>query len=560
MAWRAKGLQHGNYVRFLRLQALTCRSDIVFYSSANTINGGHNSAGENSHQTKNRTSTAAILAASVGFGLAWSLMHKRSECKQFKEDLSKYGKRIDKMPTYRKQDVEQHNTMDKRIWVTFRHGVYDVTDFVIGHPGGTKILLAAGKGLEAFFATYGVHYKGEVLDILEELRVGNIHPDDMKVTTTKDTNDPFANDPQRHPALQINSEKPFNGEPPLELLTDYFCTPNDLFFVRNHLPVPKIDSKKFRLEVSGVGMARPISFSPDELKSTFHTHKIAAAVQCAGNRRSNMASYKPVRGLNWGSAAISNAEWTGVKLVDVLTYAGVKEDDVGHVIFQGLDKDIEGSHYEASIPAASAMDPRKDVMIVFEMNGKPLPLDHGYPLRIIAPGIAGARQVKWVHKIVLSKEESTSHWQRNDYKSFNPSIDWNTLDYDKAVPIQEYPIQSAICEPKEGAVLEDDSVTVKGYAWSGGGRGIIRVEVSADGGKTWRDADLRQATQPLHRQWAWTLWEITIPLPEGYKGPVELICKAIDTSHNQQPESAEGIWNVRGLIHNAWHRVKVEVE
>ena len=127
--------------------------------------------------------------------------------------------------------------------------------------------------------------------------------------------------------------------------------------------------------------------------------------------------------------------------------------------------------------------------------------------------------------------------------------------------IQEYPIQSAICEPSPGTTLDDsEEVTFKGYAWSGGGRGIIRVDVSIDGGKTWQCADLEKDKQPLHREWAWTIWEVTLPIPKHMRGKqLELVCKAVDTSHNAQPDSIDGIWNLRGLIHNAWHRVKVNV-
>ena len=379
-----------------------------------------------------------------------------------------------------------------------------------------------------------------------------------------DSDDPYAKDPERHPALRINSATPFNAETPQQLLTDNFYTPNELFFVRNHLPVPHLDLKEFKVEVQVPGKRKSLKLDVEELKKKFKVHTISATIQCAGNRRSHMAvDSKPVKGLSWGMTAISNAEWTGVMLADVLEWAGIKEDDFEYIIFQGEDKDMEGVPYEASIPASVALDPRREVMLAFKMNGQDIPLDHGYPLRLVVPGSVGARQVKWISKIIPSKEESKSHWQQKDYKTFTPSVDWSTADFEKAVAIQDYPIQSAITEPTNGATIEGDEVTLKGYAWSGGGRGIIRVEVSADGGKTWHEAELQTAKQKYNRQWAWTLWEATVKLPENViksGGTTKLVCKAIDSSHNQQPESAESIWNLRGLIHNAWHKVEVEVD
>ncbi len=487
---------------------------------------------------------------------------KPSQCKESKKDVdldSKFGVRIDKLPVFRKGDVSEHNTADKKIWVSYRHGVYDITPWVSTHPGGSKILLAAGKPLELFFNTYAVHKSEHVLEIMEEYRIGNLHPDDMK-ETIKDSDDPYVNDPSRHPALAVNSEKPFNAETPQELLTDSYATPNDLFFVRNHLPVPKVDMKKYTLEITGEGVKRPIKLTVEDLKKRFKVHTVTAALQCAGNRRTEMNKFRMVKGLSWGTNAISNAEWTGVKLSDVLKYAGVPEADVEHILLQGMDKDMENVPYEASIPAATAFDPRKDVLLAFEMNGETLPLDHGYPLRALVPGVIGARQVKWLYKIIASKEESHSLWQRRDYKSFNPSIGWDDVDFSKSIAIQEYPVQSAICEPKDGAILEDDEeVTVKGYAWSGGGRGIIRVDVSINAGKSWIDATLHDAKQPMHREWGWTLWEITVPIPKDHSGKLDVICKALDTSHNVQPETAVGIWNLRGLVHNAWHHIQVKV-
>lgn len=191
----------------------------------------------------------------------------------------------------------------------------------------------------------------------------------------------------------------------------------------------------------------------------------------------------------------------------------------------------------------------------------------------------GARNVKWLKRIFLSDAESQSHWQQNDYKCFSPSTDWDTVDFSKAPAIQEAPVQSAITHPQEGAVLPKGKfvkalfsilfncilfkgtteIAAKGYAWSGGGRGIVRVDISADGGKTWHVAELTQhQQQSLDRMWAWTQWSITVPIPkETGAEPIELICKAVDRSYNNQPENAEGIWNLRGCLNNAWHRIKI---
>jgi sulfite oxidase len=149
------------------------------------------------------------------------------------------------------------------------------------------------------------------------------------------------------------------------------------------------------------------------------------------------------------------------------------------------------------------------------MNGQEIPLDHGFPLRLIAPGIVGARNVKWLSRIVLSDEESHSHWQRKDYKSFSPNINWDNVDFENAPAIQELPVQSAICDPIDGQVVNiggKKSVKLRGYAWSGGGRKIIRVDVSADNGKNWITADLQQEDTPLNRTYSWSLWQVLYPI------------------------------------------------
>lgn len=146
------------------------------------------------------------------------------------------------------------------------------------------------------------------------------------------------------------------------------------------------------------------------------------------------------------------------------------------------------------------------------MNGQEIPKDHGFPVRLVAPGIVGARNVKWLSKIILSDEESHSFWQRRDYKGFSPNVDWSNVNFDTAPSIQELPVQSAICDPLDGSTVLPDSngfINVGGYAWSGAGRKIIRVDVSPDNGLTWITADLNQEKDSLlNRTWSWTLWKV----------------------------------------------------
>ena len=217
-----------------------------------------------------------------------------------------------------------------------------------------------------------------------------------------------------------------------------------------------------------------------------------------------MHDYKPVQGLMWGPNAISTAEWTGVRLKDVLKYLGVDltNKEIKHVHFVGLDSDPTGSTYGASIPIDKVLNENGDVLIAFQMNGVDIPLDHGYPLRAIAPGIIGARSVKWLSKIILSNEESKSHWQQKDYKHLPPTVNnLNEADFTQIKALQECPIQSAICEPIDGAVIkkENESFKIKGYAYSGGGNSIDNVRVSIDDGKTWHQAALKKFDQPLYR-------------------------------------------------------------
>lgn len=270
----------------------------------------------------------------------------------------------------------------------------------------------------------------------------------------------------------------------------------------------------------------------------------------------------PAQGLPWGSGAISNASWTGVRLRDVLTDAGFSyddssADDVKHVQFLGAEA------YGASIPIDKAIDTWGDVLLVHKMNGQPLPRDHGYPLRVLVPGYVAARSVKWLNKIILSSEESQSQWQQKDYKCFGPNETAASIDWGAAPAIQEFPVQSAITKVAKISTrpAEDKfggpAVTIEGYACSGGGRRIVRVDVSTDDGKSWRQAELlHQDEAKGYRAWSWTRWRLVVP-----KGAIARACvvKAVDEANNTQPEKYEPFYNFRGNLTNSWHRVEMNL-
>uniref|UniRef100_A0A8D0X4E3 sulfite oxidase n=1 Tax=Sus scrofa TaxID=9823 RepID=A0A8D0X4E3_PIG len=432
---------------------------------------------------------------------------------------------------YTREEVRSHSSPETGIWVTLGSEVFDVTEFVDLHPGGpSKLMLAAGGPLEPFWALYAVHDQPHVREILAQYKIGELSPEDKAPSTLK-TSDPYANDPIRHPALKVNSQRPFNAEPPPELLTENYITPNPIFFTRNHLPVPNLDPDTYRLHVVGPPGGQSLYLSLDDLYQ-FPKHEITVTLQCAGNRRSEMTRFKEVRGLEWNTGAISTARWAGARLCDVLAQAGHQLSEAeAHVCFEGLDSDPTGTAYGASIPLARAMDPEAEVLLAYEMNGQPLPRDHGFPVRVVVPGVVGARHVKWLGKVSVEPEESHSHWQRRDYKGFSPSVDWDTVDFDSAPSIQELPVQSAITQPKDGETIESREVTIKGYAWSGGGRAVVRVDVSLDGGLTWQAAELDGEEQRPRKAWAWRLWQLQAPVPAGKK-ELNIICKAVDDSYN----------------------------
>ncbi|XP_061471465.1 sulfite oxidase, mitochondrial [Rhineura floridana] len=500
--------------------------------------------------TRHRLMAAAGAGLGIGTILAYGDHHRRAAEPETPDSAAGPP-----FPVFTRQEVARHNNEANRVWVTYGSDVFDVTDFIERHPGGkSKILLAAGGALEPFWALYAMHNQEHVLEVLRGYKVGELSPEEPPQPTP---GDPYAEDPPRHPALRVNTLKPFNAEPPAELISENYLTPNQLFFKRNHLPVPTVDPAAYRLHIQGP-RGRTLSLSLQDLKRDFPKYEVTATLQCAGNRRAEMNAIKNTNRLGWGVGAISNALWGGARLRDVLVQAGYKASDDGHVCFEGLDKDQSGTVYGASIPFKKAISPEGDVLLAYEMNGEDLPRDHGFPVRVIVPGVVGARNVKWLARITVGPEESKSHWQQKDYKGFSPSVTWDTVDFSSAPAIQDMSIQSAITEPCPNASVPPGELTVKGYAWSGGGRRVIRVDVSLDGGRSWHEAKLTGEEKLPGRAWAWKLWQLDACVPAGTK-ELNIVCKAVDTSYNEQPDTVRPIWNILGVLNNAWHRVHVRV-
>ncbi|KAH9620796.1 hypothetical protein KSS87_012565 [Heliosperma pusillum] len=299
-------------------------------------------------------------------------------------------------------------------------------------------------------------------------------------------------------------------------------------------------------------------------------YTIAATLQCAGNRRTAMSKVQKVRGVGWDVSAIGNAVWSGAKLADVLELVGIPKLSSAtpsggkHVEFVSVDrcKEENGGPYKASIPLIQATNPEDDVLLAYEMNGETLNRDHGYPLRVVVPGVIGARSVKWLDSIDVIAEECQGFFMQKDYKMFPPSVNWDNINWSSRRPQMDFPVQSVICSLEDSNILKDGQVTVKGYAVSGGGRGIERVDISIDGGKSWVEASRYQkpdvpyvADGAYSDKWAWVLFEAKVEVLHS----AEIVAKAVDISANVQPESVESIWNLRGILNTSWHRVDVRI-
>eukprot|EP01083_Nonionella_stella_P102327 290995_1 len=484
-----------------------------------------------------------------------------------------------KLNTYRRSEVEKHKDPKKSVWVTYRHGVYDITKFIANHPGGPeRIKLAAGGSIEPFWHVYPQHKTQNVLGVLEGNRLGNLHKDDIEIKKDYLEHDPYKNDPVRHPAMRPNSIKPYCAECTPAVLSDTFYTPNELHYVRNHHPVPEVDPKKYTMTVMIDGKWKNKVHSLDDLKKKFKPRTVSCTLQCAGNRRTSYNYIRMTSLAQYDVSAISCAKWVGAPIRDVLMDAGlpgtmdeINKLGIKFAVFQALDMDpASGQMYQVSVPIQKVMDPNGDSILCYKMNGLDVHPDHGFPVRALHPGFIGFRNCKWCKSVRASKEElpfDDAPWQHSFYKVTPPRPDIPTFDFASLGQIYIWPVQSIFCNPMTGDSIEEgsDEIDTKGVAWSGIGRGIREVDVTANDGKIWYQAELEQLTdaeQPYFKKWAWTRWTCTVPLEKAVeKGDkIQLRVKAVDDAYNKQPNDITEIWNLRGCLNNSQHRIEVECE
>lgn len=329
---------------------------------------------------------------------------------------------------------------------------------------------------------------------------------------------------------------------PLEGLR-YDITPVGMHYLLVHFDVPAVDQSEWRLGVGGA-VAEEIELSLDDIRSRPRT-TIPVTMECAGNGRARLEP-RPLS-QPWLLEAVGTSEWTGTPLTGILTEAGVSPEAI-ELVFTGADRGLEGGieqHYQRSLPVAEAL--RAEVMLVYEMNGRPLEPQHGFPLRLIVPGWYGMASVKWLTRIEAVTEPFEGYQQVRAYR-YQESAD------DEGTPVTRIRVRALMIPPgipdffTRRRVLSSGPVTLSGRAWSGMAP-VTKVEVSADG--AWREAQLGDPVGPF----AWRDWSIDWEAPPGDH---VLACRATDADGNTQP--LEQPWNVQGMGNNLVQEVAVSVQ
>ena len=332
---------------------------------------------------------------------------------------------------------------------------------------------------------------------------------------------------------------------PLEVLREEI-TPIGLHYLLIHYDIPHVDPDAWRLTVGGA-VEKVRSFSLDELRA-LPSREVVATMECAGNGRARLDP-RPIS-QPWLLEAVGTGRWRGVELRSILAEAGLSTAAV-EVLFTGLDRGVENEEeqdFERSLPVAETM--RADVLLAYELNGQPLPPQHGFPLRLLVPGWYGMTNVKWLRAITVLEQPFTGYQQAHGYRL-------RQTPEEEGQPLSRM-FPRALMEPPGIPVfmtrertLQAGPSTLAGRAWSGHAP-VESVEVSVDGGATWAAAELDPASLG---EWAWRRWTFAWNPPAA--GQYVLSCRARDAAGNEQP--TEQAWNVGGYVNNQVQRVVVAV-
>jgi DMSO/TMAO reductase YedYZ molybdopterin-dependent catalytic subunit len=349
--------------------------------------------------------------------------------------------------------------------------------------------------------------------------------------------------------LIVRNDRPECWETTLEALGRSWITPNERFFVRSHLSTPRLEVADWRLEVTGL-VRTPLSLSIADLDALPQTQAVHT-LECAGNGR-GLFRLPSTSGTQWSRGAIGNASWGGVRLATVLQRAGIAPE-AKHVWFEAADQAPmpEVPKFLRSIPIEKAME---DTLLADTMNGEALPELHGAPLRAIVPGWFGMASTKWLTRLRIEEKPSDNHFMAKGYR-------WNYPGEDPATapPVERMIVKSIITQPAEGAVVKlvprpkgkgKPRLRIEGFAWAGPA-GVRLVEVSTDGGKTWKPAGFMGDTAPL----AWRGWATELEVAPPAR--LTLMARATDGAGETQPLAARA--NGAGYGNNSIHKVTARV-
>ena len=342
--------------------------------------------------------------------------------------------------------------------------------------------------------------------------------------------------------LVVHRAHPLNCETPLSELAGGVVMPTARFYVRNNFPIPSLDASGFRLQVTGL-VDRPLTLSLRELHN-MRSHAEVVTLECAGNGRTQFDP--PVPGERWQFGAVSTAEWSGVPLADILDRAGIRSG-AREVRFRGADcGEVDNTRgpirFERSLTVDQARD--ADAILAYAMNGEPLPIQHGFPLRLVVPGWYGVASVKWLTEIEVSDRPFEGHYQTEKYVYYRDRDGKETRE-----PVTLQRVRALITEPAPGQEAAPGDLVVRGLAWSGAAP-IAKVEVSVNGGD-WRET--RLVGERKRHSWQW--WELIAGFDRP--GDVTLRARATDMAGRTQPERAE--WNKLGYGNNGIHEVTARI-